>query len=260
MDETLELKPRRVGELFAAALDVYGKSWARLMAISAIVMVPMTILQYFLWDVVRGAGPPNFDGGIARGDFWQAAAASALLGILGIFIYQVLVGAVARSAAGHLFGRETTIREAYRYGYAQLWSILLVSVLVGLAVTGAFILLVIPGFFVLTRLIVSVPALVVEGKKGRAALRRSWELVTGYGWKVFGTIVLMGLITGLVSGVFAVATDQGWLGQALAAAIGSVVTGPFVALVLTLVYLDLRVRKEQPTVTVVLEEFEAAGS
>jgi hypothetical protein len=32
-----------------------------------------------------------------------------------------------------------------------------------------------------------------------------------------------------------------------------------VALVLTLVYLDLRARKEQPSVTVVLEEFEAAG-
>jgi hypothetical protein len=260
MNETAEMKPRRIGELFAAALDVYGKSWARLMTISALVMVPMTILQYFLWDVVRGTGPSATGGVGARGDFWQATAASAILGILGVFIYQVLVGAVARSAAALLFGRDTTIREAYRYGYARLWSILLVSILVGLAVTGALILLVIPGFFVLTRLIVSVPALVVEGKRGRAALRRSWELVAGYGWKVFGTIVLMGLISGLVSGVFAAATDQGWLGQALAAALGSVVTGPFVALVLTLVYLDLRARKEQPRVTVVLEEFEAAGS
>jgi hypothetical protein len=229
------------------------------MTISAIVMVPMTILQYFLWDVVRSSGPSATGRGGSGGELWQAAAASAILGILGIFIYQVLVGAVARSAAGLLFGRDTTIREAFRYGYARLWSILLVGVLVGLTVTGAFILLVIPGFFVLTRLIVSVPALVVEGKKGRPALRRSWELVSGYGWRVFGTILLMGLISGLVSGVFAAATDQGWLGQALAAALGSVVTGPFVALVLTLVYLDLRARKEQPSVTVVLEEFEAAG-
>jgi hypothetical protein len=182
-----------------------------------------------------------------------------VVGILALFIYQVMVGAVARYVAGLAVGKELEIGEAYRFGYARMWSILLVSVLVGLAVTGAFLLLIIPGFFVMTRLFASVPALVVEGRRGRSALRRSWSLVDGNGWRVFGTILLVGLITGLVSSVFAVATDPGWLGQAIAAALGGVVTGPFVALVGILLYLDLRARREHPTVAKVRREFEATG-
>ena len=249
------IRPKRVTEILGEALDLYGKHWARLMAIAAIVTVPLTILQYFVWDLVRVHGPAGDLEQVSR-----AAAASALIGIVGLFIYQVMVGAVARSAAGISLGREVGVAEAYKFGYARMLSILLVSILVGLAVTAGFILLVIPGFYVMTRLFVSVPAVVVEGKRGRSALRRSWSLVEGSGWRVFGIFLLVGLITGLVSSVFAIATDQGWFGQAIAAAIGGVVTGPFVALVGMLVYLDLRARRERPTVTGLRKEFEAAGA
>lgn len=264
MAATTGLKPKGVTELFSKALDLYGKHWARLMAIAAIVTVPMTLIQYYLWALVRLDGPTTDEigrvviGG-ASGTLWQATAAAAVFGLLSIFIYQVLVGAVARSAAGLALGRDLRIADAYKFGYARLWSILLVSVLVGLAVMGAFILLIIPGFYVLTRLFASVPVLIVEGKRGRAALRRSWHLVEGYGWRVSGMILLVGLITGMVSGIFAAATDQGWFGQAVAAALGSVVTGPFVALVGTLVYLDLRARKDKTSVTTVRREFDMAG-
>jgi membrane-anchored glycerophosphoryl diester phosphodiesterase (GDPDase) len=264
MDEVRELKPRRVGEIISHALDLYGKHWARLMAITAVVTVPITLLQYYLFDLIRSEGPRP--GEIeSRGfeavtpSFWRATAASAVLGILSIFIYQVLVGAVARSAAGITLGRDLGIGDAYKFGYARVWSILLVGVLVGLAVLGGFVLLVIPGFFVMTRLFASVPALVVEGRKGRDALRRSWSLVEGYGLRIFGIILLVGLISGLVSSVFAISTDQGWVGQAVAAALGSVVTGPFVALVGMIAYLDLRARKEPLTLPDVQRQFDAAG-
>jgi glycerophosphoryl diester phosphodiesterase family protein len=260
MDEVRSLRPRKVGELFSLALDLYGKSWARLMAIAAIVTVPLTLVQYYLWDSVRDIRPTTFGFEAARGSLARTAVASAVVGILGFFIYQVLVGAVARSAAGVTLGRDLGIGDAYRFGYARMWSILLVGLLVALSVMGGFLLLVIPGFFVMTRLFAAIPALVIEGKRGRAALRRSWFLVEGHGWRVFGIIILVGLITGLVSSVFAIATDQGWLGQAVAAALSGIVTGPFTALVGTLLYLDLRARSEKPTITAIGHEFDLAGS
>jgi len=265
MDEVRDLKPKGIGEIFARALDLYGKHWARLMAITAIVTVPITLLQYYLFDVIRADLPGHEElerlgiEGVPS-TFWRATAASAVLGIVSIFIYQVLVGAVARSAAGITLGRDLGIGDAYRFGYARLWSILLVGVLVGLAVLAGFVLLVIPGFFVMTRLFASVPTLVVEGKKGRQALRRSWSLVEGHGWRVFGVILLVGLISGLVSSVFAITTDQGWFTQAVAAALGGVVTGPFVAIVGMLTYLDLRTRKQPLTLPDLQQEFDAAGT
>ena len=109
----------------------------------------------------------------------------------------------------------------------------------------SFILLVIPGFIVLTHLAVAVPALVVEDERGRAALRRSWNLVRGFAWPVFGTIIVAGLLMGVVNAVLTAPFDDNSLARSIAASIASVLTMPYSALVSVLIYLDLRVRKEQ---------------
>jgi hypothetical protein len=85
----------------------------------------------------------------------------------------------------------------------------------------------------------------VEGKRGRDALSRSWGLVKGRGWSVFGTIIVAGIITSVVSGLFTAPFNDNWVARGMASAIASVITMPFTALVGILIYLDLRVRKEQ---------------
>jgi hypothetical protein len=264
MDEVRTVKPATIGQILAGAFELYKRQWATLIAIAAVVTVPLTLLQHYLAHVIRVETPTQAEietRGIEATSptLWRALAASAIVGIVSIFIVQVVIGAITRAAAAAPLGDRLGMEEAYRYGYAKLWSVLLVSLLVGLAVTGGFILLVIPGFIVLTRLIVSVPALVVEGKRGRSALSRSWYLTKGYGWRVFGMILLVGLITGGASAILAIPFGQGWLGQAIAAAVGSAITMPYSALALTLVYFDLRARKEEPEFEVIRREFDAAG-
>ena len=65
-------------------------------------------------------------------------------------MWTVLTGAITRAAAGTFLGRDLEIGESYRYGLARFWSIVLVGVLSALAIVGGFILLIIPGFIVLT--------------------------------------------------------------------------------------------------------------
>jgi hypothetical protein len=69
------------------------------------------------------------------------------------------------------------VEASYRYGLKRLWSVILVSILVGLVVAGGFILLVIPGIIFLVFLSVSIPVLIVEGRRGTQAMGRSWNLV-----------------------------------------------------------------------------------
>jgi len=121
----------------------------------------------------------------------------------------------------------------------------LVSVLVGLAVIGGLILFIIPGIYIGVRLAVSIQALVVEGKRGTEAMRRSWDLVGGHWWHAAFTLLVAALITGVVNAVITAPFSAGaWFIQGVAAAVATIVTMPYGALVGVLLYLDLRARKE----------------
>src|SRR5919204_647438 len=102
----------------------------------------------------------------------------------------------------------------------------------------------IAGFIVLTRLWVSMPAVVIEDRRGREALKRSWGLVTGYSWPVFGAIIVSGLLTGLFSGLLTAVFPDNLAGQAIGQSIATVLTTPYSVLVGILIYFSLRVRKE----------------
>jgi hypothetical protein len=167
-----------------------------------------------------------------------------VVAITSVLMWTVLTGAVTRAAAGTFLGRDLEIGESYRYGFARFWSIVLIGVLSALAIAAGFILLVVPGFIVMTFLSCAIPVLVIEGRRGREALRRSWGLVRGFGWPVFGTIIVAGLLTGIVNSVLTAPFGDNWAARSIAASLASVITMPYMALVGVFIYLNLRVRKE----------------
>ncbi len=153
------------------------------------------------------------------------------------------------------------MEQSYRFGFHRLGSVLLVSVLVGLAIIGGLILFIIPGIYIGVRLAVSVEALVVEGRRGSQAMGRSWELVGGHWWHAFGALVVAGLLTGLVNAVItAPFNNTGWFVQGIAAAIATVITLPYGVLVGVLLYLDLRARKENLTLEQLRTELQASAA
>jgi len=259
------LRTRSVGAILGDAFRLYAKHWLMLVQVVAIVAVPLTLIQYLVTDqlaenvIVRG----DVGGGtieiVAESELWRDGVTALVVFIVSLLVTQILLGAIAWTVAGILVGREPSVADSYRFGAARIWSILLVSVLAGLAIVGGFILLIIPGLIVLTHLVCSIPALVVEGKRGRAALSRSWRLVRGRAWPVFGALLVTGILTGLVSSVLTAPVSEGWFARGLLASLASVITYPFTALVVGLLYFDLRVRKESLDVMTLDRELRAAA-
>ena len=68
------------------------------------------------------------------------------------------------------------------------------GILFGIGVTIGFLLLVVPGLILLTFWSVGAPAIVVEGIGPIDAFGRSWRLVRGDAWSVFGTLLVVLLI------------------------------------------------------------------
>jgi hypothetical protein len=254
------LHPKGIGDLLEAAFDLYRARWVTLIEIAAVVAVPLTVLQYFVNGEVAKAnetiqkGAAHVPPGAER-----VFAGAGIVAIVTVLVWLILAGAIAWAAAETLVGREPTFRECYRVGYARMWSILLVGVLSALAVLGGFILLIVPGFIVLTHLICGVSTVVVEGKRGWAALSRSWKLVRHNAWRTFGAIVITGFVASAVTGLFGAIFRNGWFLRGLAAGVGSAIVTPFGTLVLVLIYFDLRVRKENLDLATLERELQAAS-
>ena len=243
------LRPRRVGEILIDALDLYRRHWQNLIVIVAAIVIPLSIIQVLVADrwIHDAFTQEEVRNGvvIVNSTLIANALGSLVVGITTILMWTVLAGAITRAAAGTFLGRDLEIGESYRFGLARFWSIVLVSVLSALAIVGGFILLIVPGFIVLAHLACTMSALVIEGRRGRSALGRSWDLVRGFGWPVFGIIIIAGLATGIVSSVLTAPFGDNWAARSLAASIASTITMPYTALVGVFIYLDLRVRKEQ---------------
>ena len=237
-------RPMGIGEILSTAFQLYQRHWRTLLAIAAVVVVPFTLVQYLLGDLVRTRGEVTRDG-VVETATWAVGIAGLVAALAGVVMFLVLTGAITRAVAAEVAGEDPSVEQSYRFGFHRFWSVLLVSVLVGLATIGGLILFIIPGIYIGVRLAVSIEALVVEGRRGTQAMARSWELVGGHWWHAFGTLVVAGLLTGVVNALItAPFGNTSWFVQAIAAAVATVVTLPYGVLVGVLLYLDLRARKE----------------
>ena len=223
------------------------------------VVVPLTLLQYLFGDWLRTRGEVTSYQQISTAT-WAVGAAGLVAALAGILMYLVLTGAITRAVAAEVAGEDPSVEQSYRFGFHRLGAVLVVSVLVGLATLAGLILFIIPGIYIGIRLCVSIEALVIEGRRGTEAMGRSWGLVGGHWWHAFGTVVVGGLLTGIVNAVItAPFGDTGWFVQAVAAAVATVVTLPYSALVGVLLYLDLRARKERLTIETLRTDLQASA-
>ena len=253
-------RPLGIGEILSTAFRLYQRHWRTLLAIAAVVVVPITLLHYLLGDLVRTQGETTRNG-VVETATWSVGIAGLVAALAGILMYLVLTGAITRAVAAEVAGQDPSVEQSYRFGFHRLGPVLRVSILVGLATVGGLILFIIPGIWIGIRLCVSVEALVVEGRRGTQAMGRSWGLVGGHWWHAFGTVVVGGLLTGIVNAVITTPFgNTSWFIQAVAAAVATVVTLPYSALVGVLLYLDLRARKESLTMELLRTDLQTSAA
>jgi hypothetical protein len=254
-------RPMGIGEILSTAFGFYQRHWRTLLAITAVVVVPITLLQYLLGDQVRTQGEEVANGVVIETASWAVGLAGLVTALAGLVMFLVLTGAITRAVAAEVTGEDPSVEQSYRFGFQRIWSVLLVSVLVGLATVGGLIVFVIPGIYIGVRLCVSIEALVVEGRRGTQAMGRSWELVGGHWWHAFGTLLVAWLVIGVVNSLITLPFGEAsWLVQGLVAALATVVTLPYGVLVGVLLYLDLRARKEALTLERLRADLQASAA
>jgi hypothetical protein len=256
------MAPKTLGEILSAAFNIYKANASKLILIVALVVFPLSFISALSSGVVF-AGTKHTDT-IFEQVVVVIGASDCLLRARSSQDHQHhhrrAPGRILRAAAQATIGDPVDAEESYRFGFKRLGSVILVSVLVGLAVVGGFILLIIPGIIFLVLFSVSIPVLIVENRRGREAMRRSWNLAKGHFWHAFGVIIVAGLIVGFISGIIGAIGGSAWIVRWIFTAIGQTITAPFTALVSVLLYLDLRARSEALSADTLRAELAAAGS
>ena len=237
-----DIPPRALGELISESLTTYGKAFLPLFVIALIPQIP-TILGAAL-----GSGD-SFD------DSTSVSFSSADLVLpLIAFLLSIPSGAAAVFCVGDvLTGRKADIVACYSRALGVLLPAAVVVVIVTLAlVASAILMLIIIGiplfFYLLVIWFFAMPAVVIEGRDGIAALKRSRELTLGSWWRLFGIGIVFTLLA------IAAAIPVGFVLGIASSANPTVVeagAGVIVALLVpvfyvgsVLVYVDLRVRNE----------------
>ncbi|HVE46163.1 MAG TPA: glycerophosphoryl diester phosphodiesterase membrane domain-containing protein [Acidimicrobiales bacterium] len=251
------LRPLGVGEILDLAIKVYRSRFADLVKVVAVAVTPVFVLGALVQLSASSEDEARLPGEAASVDFsdlWTFVAGVFLVAVLGFVASQLASAASFRIVSGAYLGESPTWRESLGFAASRLRSLLWLSVVLGFFLVLAFLALIIPGFYFAVAWTVATPVLLFEGLRGRQALARSRALVRDRWWPTLAVIFLSTVFTAIVQAIFgslffaAVSDGDNDTAVALANAAtnitASVVTTPFTAAVIAVVYFDLRVRKE----------------
>jgi hypothetical protein len=289
----IPIRAMRAGQIVGGTFRLYFLHFWLLVALSAVIILPVFILTGAITvALLETVQVPTGVGTIetVEAPFWINLVSWVLGLVGGSLLISSLVMVIAQSTAGRRPTFGLALREGFRRLPAVLWVtfllflailvLLIPAILAGVAVAlnptsvglGVLYVLVLlasfaPIYFVLVRFLFAASIVVVEGHRGVAALRRSWELVRGLGWKVFGNLLLISLVAGgiifgilligglvLSVGLFSAASSSGSFDAGTATAffiaffslyaVAFVLWIPFLTSGIVLQYFDARVRKE----------------
>jgi hypothetical protein len=194
-------------------------------------------------------------------------------GLIGLIIVPFVAAGIYRAAIDAAQGQAITIGSVLRGILARYWAVWGYLLLLGLIFAGITIVwavtFIVPPIGLLlvfawlavvcwlgVRWAVGLPALLAEGIGPVRAMRRSWNLVSGMWWRTFGILLLTGLVYvvitlalfalfgGIAALIPALSEDVRSAIATAGTALSDALIAPVFPILLTLLYFDLRVRKE----------------
>ncbi len=262
----LDLRPLSLGEILDRTFTLYRRHFLLFLGITAfphllILALNLTQTLYMKMPMLPTKPPvEQFQGGMHTGLF----AFGIIGGIIGLIVYLV---AYLFSQGGTIFavselylGRTTTISACLRRMWGQLGNLFGVTLLNGLAIAGAALFLIIPGIYVACRLMICVPAALLEDLGARESLGRSYRLTQDYAGRAFVIGLLYFVIFYSASALLMMPFSVGFfiaisnhnlgmmrLWSALmntGSTIVQILVSPILLIATSVFYFDLRVRKE----------------
>jgi MFS family permease len=212
-----------VGAVLNRVFDLYREHFG--------VLIPAAFWLFLLVSILSGI--------VGQGDVGLLLLVAVVSFAVAILYQGMVVSLVHDVQDGR---RDSSVGELFNSVGPVLGPLIGASLLYGIGVGIGFFLLIVPGCILLTIWAVIAPAIVIEKRDVIAAFGRSRELVRGFGWPVFGTVIVATLITAIASFILtaiAEAIAGGPILRIVFGALAATLTAPIGGLVAAVLYYRL---------------------
>lgn len=254
------LQPMGLGDLLDTTFALYRDNFILFAGIVAVLQIPESVLLAVISAFGRNSSAVSTSTSLGvtaltATDSTALALGGGLIGIvIGAFTL-VMMAALARAISTRYLGEPITIGQAYRsVGISTVLSLFVAGIIFAVLVGIAFVVLILPAIYIGVRFSLFAQVAVLERTGPWTALKRSWSLVGGSWWRVFGieiviillAAILESIVGGLAGGIFssALGPPVGPILGVIFSAIATILVQPIQFGGLTLLYYDLRIRKE----------------
>jgi hypothetical protein len=265
------LRPLGVGDILDGSFKVIRRNPRTTLGASAIVSIVQVALTTLLQILALGQiGEVKFD----NADGTQSTDLGPLLGgeltsfsavLIKLLLGSVLTGFLVVVVTQDVLGNKIAPRVAWTRIRPRIWALVWLSVLTTVVEFLGLLPCLVLGVWLWGVWAVAVPALIIEKTSVTGALGRSKQLVSGTFWRVWGIRALGWLVVSVISAIVVVpfevvgalvgGTDFTAISRGgepvallLITAVGSLIastfTAPLLAAIDSLLYVDLRMRKE----------------
>jgi hypothetical protein len=267
----IPLRPRSVSELVDAAFQLLRRDYLQHVLVVALPMVPWLVASMFYMRML-GIDPNQPELSKLGPAYW------AFSGIGGSVLYVLLEGAMVLGVSDAYFGRPVDVWNVHGRAFARLLAMFGAGLLRNLTIFGSIVvaaigmallapafkglslgagvgavfvaifLVIVPPIYFAARYFATLPALLLEDIGPIQAMKRSAELTKGEFGRVIKAMLLMfvlyiGFTIAVLLVIGAFMAKAASVGQVLAA-VANVLVLPVFGAIQTLLYYDLRIRKE----------------
>ena len=245
-----------IAGIFRQSLTLYRENVLKLIGIVAPSSIAVWAVYLFIFGDQLDLTESSTDSAAMPGVF--------LYGAIVVFLSSIATAAGTIAISERFLGREVSISQAYLRVIDVLFPLLGSLMLASVAIAAGFILFFIPGVVAYVWFCLTPAVVMIEGEGGVGALKRSYVVIKGYWNKAFFVVVLLAIIQLIVAMlVFSLPTQLG-------ASVSINVFFKFLSICLplliesfkiattTILYYDLRIRKEGYTLQIMADEIASS--
>jgi hypothetical protein len=265
----VRLRPLPVGELLDETFKLYRRHFNVIAGVAIVVILPNLLLTLlsgsykantfsYLQQVLQNLNDPTALQAIQNRQTQFTGSPLYLASFpIALILLPITGGALFRATTSLAAGNVETIGSVLLGTVKRYFAIAGIGILTVLVVLGCVAIVTIPiVLWVLIRWAVAMPALFAEGVGPVKAVGRSWSLTRANWWRTLGILLLVSIMVSLIQAALGalftgIAAVIPGLSDDIRAGLVTTVSTLISALVgalspiaITLLYLDLRVRKE----------------
>lgn len=253
----LRPQPLDMGDVLDHTLWVIQARAKPLLLVLVCTVLPANFLIGLVWlGMAFVPFMPGPDGGMTEEGMMLAfglvsVVALGITALAAVVVFPLAAAAVSYIVSTAYFGGDSNPWRALRRALGRL-PVLVVSSLVSYAAVGiGFMLCIIPGFWLMIVWLLYLPVIAFESTGPIQALRRSFRLTAGHRLRLFGLMLVLGVLSSGITMLSFLAPIPG-LQQLLEALLG-VITGALFYVVYTVLYFSIRSQRENMDVEAMVD-------